>query len=116
MGAVKTLGIVALLWQNNIRKESRKYGKEKDSSRRSAYELFKTLLSVRRELRRHGHGERYPALRSVLQPEQLVLHRKEGTLIKKTRAGLMAMGLTISQGKKKPRQRFIDEVWPGMKP
>ena len=44
MGAVKTLGIAALLWQNNIRKESRKYGKEKDGSRRSAYELFKTLL------------------------------------------------------------------------
>ena len=44
MGAMKTLGIAALLWQNSIRKESRKYGKEKDGSRRSAYELFKTLL------------------------------------------------------------------------
>ena len=44
MGAMKTLGIAAPLWQNSIRKESRKYGKEKDSSRRSAYELFKTLL------------------------------------------------------------------------
>ena len=44
MGAMKTLGIAAPLWQNSIRKESRKYGKEKDGSRRSAYELFKTLL------------------------------------------------------------------------
>ena len=44
MGAMKTLGIAALLWQNNIRKESRKHGSEKDGSRRSAYELFKTLL------------------------------------------------------------------------
>ena len=44
MGAMKTLGIAALLWQNNIRKESRKHGREKDGSRRSAYELFKTLL------------------------------------------------------------------------
>ena len=44
MGAMKTLGIAALLWQNSIRKESRKHGSEKDGSRRSAYELFKTLL------------------------------------------------------------------------
>ncbi|MBR5109133.1 MAG: hypothetical protein IK099_02970 [Clostridia bacterium] len=46
MGAVKTLGIAALLWQNSIRKESRKYGKEKDGSRRSAYELISSFLSL----------------------------------------------------------------------
>ena len=44
MGAMKTLGIAALLKQSNIRKESRKQGGEKDGSKRSAYELFKTLL------------------------------------------------------------------------
>ena len=44
MGAMKTLGIAALLWQSNIRKESRKHGNEKDGSRRSVYELFKMLL------------------------------------------------------------------------
>ena len=44
MGAMKTLGIAALLGQSNIRKESRKQGSEKDGSKRSAYELFKMLL------------------------------------------------------------------------
>ena len=44
MGAMKTLGIAALLGQSNIRKESRKQGGEKDGSKRSAYELFKMLL------------------------------------------------------------------------
>ena len=44
MGAMKTLGIGTLLWQSNIRKESRKQGSEKDGSKRSAYELFKMLL------------------------------------------------------------------------
>ena len=44
IGAMKTLGIAALLWQSNIRKESRKQGGEKDGSKRSVYELFKMLL------------------------------------------------------------------------
>ena len=44
MGAMKTLGIAALLGRSNIRKESRKQGSEKDGSKRSAYELFKMLL------------------------------------------------------------------------
>ena len=44
MGAMKTLGIAGLLWQSNIRKESRKQGSEKDGSKRSVYELFKMLL------------------------------------------------------------------------
>ena len=29
---------------------------------------------------------------------------------------LRAWDATREQGRKKPRQRFIDEVWPGMKP
>ena len=44
MGAMKTLGIAGLLWQSNIRKESRKQDGEKDGSKRSVYELFKMLL------------------------------------------------------------------------
>ena len=44
MGAMKTLGIAALLKQSDIRKESRKQGNEKDGSWRSVYELFKMLL------------------------------------------------------------------------
>ena len=44
MGAMKTLRIGTLLWQSNIRKESRKQGDEKDGRKRSVYELFKMLL------------------------------------------------------------------------
>lgn len=44
IGAMKTLRISALLWQSNIRKDSRKLRNEKDGSKRSAYELFKMLL------------------------------------------------------------------------
>ena len=44
MGAMKTLRIGTLLWQSNIRKESRKQGDEKDGSKRSVYEWFKMLL------------------------------------------------------------------------